>query len=513
MAGIDALREIPPLADDYWLLTTAPTESIRFLLTEYGAAARPLGVVVLGVLAWVVRVSDIPVPVLVGLWRVLTLGLTYAVMRKALKLDTPTALVALTFFLLVPPASEAWTLLCTAHQALSAPFALAACALFAWAMHGSRRTQALVLAAATQLLTYALYEQALLMIPAFAVMCAYFATRRRALTRQVVMATGVSIAVALAWMVAMLWTGYAQRRAGAASDGSAIEPSDVIGAAVSLWVAFGKQFVWRFAEFVGTRDWMPWDTTAVGVIAALSAALLVISIGVFVARAARVNRREPASAIPGPPEHSPLTYLVAAYASLLPIGFAYPGFASFSRMYYLPGLALAVALALLVVRLSRVAPHWGGVVTALTVAWLLLTWRDYLSDVRLGARMLRGVAEMTVEIPASSWGEGVLVVAPAVVGTFSSAAVQSFTVRPAAKWLTGREPAGPLYFTTDCVREGETGVIRDERNGGTHARTWGTVIVASGTDFSISRTVSEACSAAALRRSHSRTSLRENQTS
>ena len=508
LAGIDAFREIPPLADDYWLLTTAPTESVRYLLTEYGAAARPLGVVVLGTLVWVVQVSDIPVPVLIGLWRFLTLALTYAIMRKALELDRATAFVALTFFLLVPPATEAWTLLCTAHQALSAPFALAACALVARAMHEPRHTPMLVLAAMTQLLTYALYEQALLMIPAFAAMCAFVAWRRRALTRQVILATGASMVIAIAWAAAMLWTGYAQRRAGDATGGAAIEASDVVGAieasdvvgaGVALWVAFGKQFAWRLAEFVGTRDWMPWDRTAAGMIAVVASMLLVVVVGIVVTRHGNADRREPTSFVSRLPERSPLTHLVASYAALLPIGFAYPGFASFSRMYYLPGLTLAIALAIIVVRLSPVAPRRVGAVTAVTVAWLLLTWRDYLSDVRQGARMLRGVAESTVEIPASSWGEGVLVVAPDVVGTFSSAAVQSFTVRPAAKWLTGREPAGSLYFASECFREGEPQSIRDEKNRTTRVRSWGTVIVASGTNLSTSPTLRDACGGAAQR--------------
>jgi hypothetical protein len=195
------------------------------------------------------------------------------------------------------------------------------------------------------------------------------------------------------------------------------------------------------------------------------------------------------------PEHSPLIYFVAAYASLLPIGFAFSGFPSFSRMYYLPGLGVGIATALIVTRYAPHIPRTAAFIVGGVVMWTAVTFRDYAEDLRQGARMLRSVAEATLRIPANDWGEGVLIVAPDVVGTFSSAAVQSWTVRPAAKWWWRRVPAGPLFFGGDCVSKLPDDPVRNEFNVFVAARTWGRVVAALGDSAAIGRTTESACAA------------------
>ena len=495
LAGLDAVRDVPPLADDFWLLTTPPVEGVRTLLEEFGAMARPLGVWVLGGLVAAIQQTGIAASVIVVVWRAITLGVTYLVMRRMVGLDQTTALVALALFLFTPPACEAWTLVCTTHQALSAPVALAACALFARSARGGTDNMILSLMAAAgmQIAALALYEQSLLMIPAFALAGALMAMRRRERWAPALATVATAGLVTAAWTGAMLVTNYAARRGVTAGAASSAEPSDLLGALTALWTGFVQHYAWRLAEYVSTGRWFPWDLSSLGVVAAIGGGAVAVIVGMKVARL----RREPTSqrerVKDARCEVSPGVHLVAAYAALLPIGFAYPGFASFSRMYYLPGLSIALAAAIVICKVARRAPIWTGGLVGVALAWVILTWRDYLGEMRVGSRMLRSVASATLSVPASQWGQGVLIIAPDVHGTFSSAAVQSWTVRPAAQWLWHRVPAGPLFFTTGCKDPSSERLIRNEQNAVVEARAWGRVIAVQGDAAALAADVRHAC--------------------
>ena len=495
LAGLDAVREIPPLADDFWLLTTPPVEGVRALLDEFGAMARPLGVWVLGALVAVIQQTGIAASAIVLVWRALTLALTYLVMRRMVGLDQTTALVALALFLLTPPACEAWTIVCTAHQALSAPVTLAACALFARSARGGSDNMigSLLAAAGVQVAALALYEQSLLMIPAFALICGLMAVRRRGRWAPALATVATAGFVTAAWTGAMLVTNYAARRGVTAGATSSAEASDLLGAVTALWNGFAQHYAWRLAEYLSTGRWFAWDSSSLGVVAAVSGGTLAALVGMKVAQIRREPTSEQGRAKDTRCELSPGVHLVAAYAALLPIGFAYPGFTSFSRMFYLPGLSIAIAAAIVICWVARRAPIWTGAIVGVALAWVLLTWRDYLGEMRLGSRMLRSVASATLAVPASHWGQGVLIIAPDVLGTFSSAAVQSWTVRPATLWLWDRVPAGPLFFATRCEDARSERGIRNEQNTVVPARAWGRVVAIHDGQAGLATDVRQAC--------------------
>lgn len=493
LIGLDALREVPPLGDDYWIVTTAPLDGIREMLDRFGLTTRPLGLVLFAIFGWLAQSLAISVFAMVVVFRILTLVLTYVVMRRLLSVQAHTAILALTFFALTPVAIEGWALLASTHQALSAPAALASCAFFARVPRVQARHVAFTLfvAAALQLATLALYEQALLMIPAFALLVAHRVRREQRLRA---VATVVTAAAATAvWLVAMFLTGYVARRSVVAGSGSTLEASDMLGAADALWTGFVRHNIWRLVEFTGTGNWFPWDSSTLGWIAALSS-LAIALLAAAVVYLADGRRSEPTLHGGRRPEHSPLTYIVAAYTALLPVGFAFTGFPSFSRMFYLPALGVALAIALLISRYAHRLRRASAVVVGAAVLWTALTFRDYGNDLRHGARMLRAVAKTTLLVPAGSWGEGVLILAPDVVGTFSSAAVQPWTVRPAAEWWWDRVPAGPLFFGGECVSASADRPVRDEFNNVVWTRRWGRFIAVRGDSAMIGSTLESVCS-------------------
>jgi hypothetical protein len=86
--------------------------------------------------------------------------------------------------------------------------------------------------------------------------------------------------------------------------------------------------------------------------------------------------------------------------------------------------------------------------------WLGIVTRRYYEDMLEGTRMVRMVARSIASVPSEVRDGGLLIIAPDNVGTFSTSAVEAWSIRPAVRELTGVDPEGPLLLTTDCVELG-----------------------------------------------------------
>jgi hypothetical protein len=170
--------------------------------------------------------------------------------------------------------------------------------------------------------------------------------------------------------------------------------------------------------------------------------------------------------------------LVAAWSGLLLIGFAFAGFPSFSRMFYQPGLFVALALG---AALSLVKPKWKSLAAAgagLAVLWSGVVARRYHEDIRDGSRILRRVARTVAQLPVETASRGVLVIAPSEVGTFSTSAVETWSLTPAVRAFSTRQLPGPVYLATACgnALEGDAAILNARHHLATNPA-WGVVIV------------------------------------
>lgn len=468
ISSLDAVREIPPLADDYWMMASMPGAIAREYVGDHGWG-RFIGIWLVDSINTVRAVTGAPLLALILLIRGLVLASIYVTFRKLFAFAPGAALLGVAVMAWNPPAAEAWVLLCNLHLAVSVIPVLIACGLFGRALgalpvvratveHAASRQSLtrmwMIGAAAAQLIANFVYEQALLAIPAFVAVLAILG--RRPLPSRLVRLTalGVATGTALVSGLVMVATGYVASRSQTAA--SAAELRDLGSALNALWIGFGQHHIWRAIEAVRVRQLLWWDASLLGVAAGAATVVASVLVAWQLTRdrhlgAAAANMGLAAAATAG------------TYATLLPMGLAYPGYTIISRLYYLPGAFIALAIAALVpvaLRGSRLALGLGA---GAALLWLGIVTRRYYEDVRQGSRILRVVARSMARVPAAVRTGGVLVIAPSNVGTFSTSAVEPWSLRPAVRQLAGINPEGPLFLATDCAQvRGDRPEVRRE---------------------------------------------------
>src|SRR5919106_7042641 len=77
--SVDAVAEIPPLADDYWMIQKAPGAIALDYLREYGWG-RPLGIVIIDLLNTARAAAGASVLAVVLIVRVMTLAAVYFIL-------------------------------------------------------------------------------------------------------------------------------------------------------------------------------------------------------------------------------------------------------------------------------------------------------------------------------------------------------------------------------------------------------------------------------------------------
>jgi hypothetical protein len=454
--SIDAVWEIPPLADDYWMIASEPGEIAREYFHDYGWG-RFIGIWLVDLTNAVRALTGAPLVVVLLVMRVLVLAAVYFTLRRLFAFAAGTSLLAVALIAWNPPAAEGWVLLCNVHLAASAIPVLAACGLFARALGVVPVTGATAIpvengstvgwrwaawAAAAQIVANFVYEQALLAVPAFVLVLMLFGPGSKPPVRARIGVLAVTGASAVASAVVMLASGYIGSRTAASS--APAEHTDLSSALGALWIGFGEHHLWRVIEAVRTQRLFWWDRSPLGVAAA--AATLAAC---FAVAQRLVRDRSSASSTMG--VSMALAALAAAYAALVPTGLAYPGYTIFSRLYYVPGAFLALAVASLVQIPSRIPRVAVGLAAGAAMLWLGIVTRRYYDDMRQGTRILRVVARSIARVPPAVRQGGLLVVAQSNVGTFSTSAVEPWSLRPAVRELTGVNPEGPLLLTTDCA--------------------------------------------------------------
>src|SRR3989442_589405 len=93
LASYDALREIPPLGDDFWMIQKTNGALFWHAVSQYGWGARPLGMVVEDAVSSVTRALGISVLPAIVFVRLVTLGATFAALRGLLRLPVSIALI------------------------------------------------------------------------------------------------------------------------------------------------------------------------------------------------------------------------------------------------------------------------------------------------------------------------------------------------------------------------------------------------------------------------------------
>ncbi|HWC78208.1 MAG TPA: hypothetical protein VG778_12140, partial [Blastocatellia bacterium] len=350
--GYDAFHEIPPIADDLWMIEFKPGQIFLTYGAEHGWVGRVLGQIVIDTVNSIARVfgGDLRVPLI--LVRSLSLALVFGCLNRQFAQSIPISLAAMVLFGLTPAAGETWAMLCTSNLTLAAPAALFACAFF-WrsalrAIAGKLDWKLIGYALLMQTVANALYEQAVLAVPSFSVVLILLLSLKDRLSweRGVVIASA-SVAASLIWLASLFVSGYVASRSTASAG---FEASDVTGGLNALWIAFGEHNLWRAVELIraGRLGW--WDSSAAGALGMISAIALAILIGFLVASLKRGDSDRSSSdqadnRVPNTPVI--IAAACAALAAVLPAGFAVDGFIMYSRMFYLPGLFIALSIALI----------------------------------------------------------------------------------------------------------------------------------------------------------------------
>src|SRR5262245_21689627 len=129
-AGYDAVREIPPIADDLWMREYSPGQILVTYVGEHGWLGRVLGQVVIDLVNSLTTLTGCGLVVSLLAVRALSLALVYGCLRKFFAQPMAVSLSATALFALTPAAQEGWAMLCVTNLMLTAPAALAACGLF-----------------------------------------------------------------------------------------------------------------------------------------------------------------------------------------------------------------------------------------------------------------------------------------------------------------------------------------------------------------------------------------------
>lgn len=480
LSSIDAIRNVPPLADDWWMMREAPGHLTKSFLAQYGPLARPIGLLVLDALITIRKVTGSSVLAAVLAVRATTLALTYIVLRRAFSLSVEVALFTLAVFALTPPASEAWSLLCNSHLALSAPLLLLTCAAWARAIQQATSEKraahkAIALSVVLQVVGYALYEQSLLAVPTFvAVILVFEFFQHRGNAATAARLVGISGATAVTWAIGAFLSGYVgQRTAAVTGAHAAVELTDFTASAKYLWIGFVEHHVWRLVEMYRLHRVSWWDHTLAGVVAAASTLVLSMVVGAAMLWRGRhrVGRQPECDGIaPGPVALS-CALLAAAFAAILLVEFATPGSHLFSRLLYQPGALVALAIGVQLPAALRRRQVLVAIGASSYILWCGVVQRRYVQDLRDGSRMMREVASTLSSLPNAVTSEGVLVIAQSNVGTFSSTAVERWSLRPAIVELGGHQFAGPLYLSESCPTATSRTVI-DERGRAVEGEPW-----------------------------------------
>lgn len=457
VSSLDAVSEIPPLADDYWMIARAPGEIALEYFRDYGWG-RPLGMWLLDLINTVRAATEASLLAVILVMRVAILAAVYFTLRRVYAFSPGAALLSVAVMAWNPPASEAWVLLCNLHLAVSVVPALVACGLYARALgslpgpsesdgrvgtSGRVLWRLVIAGAAVQVGGNLIYEQALLAVPAFVAVLSVLGRGRSIPRLSRVSVLGVTTGVALVCVVAMFATGYVSSRSQGTTSNAA-ELTDLGAALHALWIGFGQHHLWRIIEAVRAQSLWSWDVSLLGgvALAATVAASVIVAWRLVRDRSERASSANVGLAAAA---------LAAAYATLLPIGFAYPGYTIVSRLYYLPGAFVALALAALAPSQWRVPRVALGVGAGAAMLWLGIVTRRYYEDMRQGTRILRVVARSIAQVPPPIRAGGLLVIAPSNVGTFATGVVEPWSLRPAVRYLTGVDPEGPLLIVTDCA--------------------------------------------------------------
>jgi hypothetical protein len=456
LGSLDAVAEIPPLGDDYEMLSHGPGEFARAYLRDFGWG-RPIGIGILDLLNTVRAMSGLPLVGVILAMRVAVLGAVYITLRRLYAFPQGLALLSVALIAWNPAASESWVLLSSLHLAVSVVPLLISCGLYARALGAvpqhlvpdvdpapepRDRRRWLLGAAAAQTVVNFTYEQGLLAIPAFVAVLSILPRPASLWRSSRLTVLGVAGAVALVCGLTMVMTGYVSSRS-TATTAPAAELSDFVSALDVLWMGFAQHHLWRIVEVFRTKRAAWWDSSSLGFVAAMSTLVA----AAFVTSQLLRDRRRFATPLNAP---LALASFAAAYACLLPQGLAYPGYTVVSRLYYLPGAFVALAVAALMPLVGRVPRYALGVAAGGVLLWLGTVTRRYYEDMRLGSRMVRAVARSVAQMPSPLRRQGLLVIAPNNVGTFSTSAVEYWSLRPAVRELTGINPEGPLFFVTDC---------------------------------------------------------------
>lgn len=499
LSSIDAVSQIPPLADDYWMLHKPPGAIARDYLRDYGWG-RPLGIAIIDLANSVRAAAGASILSIVLAVRVLTLVSLYVILRRLFAVAPGIALLTVVLIAWNPAAGEAWVLLCNLHLAVSIIGVYLACGLYARALgvlpdrvwdsaeglrKGNRRT--LLIAVITQVGVNLTYEQSLLAIPAFVAMLVAMGWRQSPASRwSRVAALAVSSGATGVSLAFMLMSGYVQSRS-TASTATAAELSDLGNALGALWTGFGEHHLWRAIEAVRLRRVSWWDSSLLGVMAAIG------TLGAGVAVAWRWSRDRSVSPVSSPLSIAAAAF-AAAYASMFLTGLAFTGYPIFSRLFYLPGAFLAMSIAFLLHAARRGSSAKAAILVGAAVVWMGIVSRRYYEDMRAGSRMLREVAVAVARVPASLRGGGLLVIAPSNVGTFSTSGVEPWSIRAATLELTGLNPEGPIFLVTDCAElQRRTPTILDEKARAIDGRRWTGVVHYGADSVEIHSSVQSAC--------------------
>jgi hypothetical protein len=357
-------------------------------------------------------------------------------------------------------------------------------------------------AAVVQLSANAMYEQGILAVPAFVFVLAVFAVReKRCPWRAAAGTVAASTMVAVVWIAAMIGSGYVSSRNPESLHAASVAPlSGLLRGLRAMWVGFVEHHVWRAIEFVRLGDAWVWDRDRIGLIAAIATLVL----GALVGAAAfhwlwRDGGRPIANGQRGP--GSPtfrkglcIAALVGAYLAVLPVEFGYPNVWLFSRMLYLPGMFMGLAMALLWSETHTRSRWRAASIATAAVLWFSIVGRRYASDLRQGSDALRRTAHAVAAISPSAGALGVLIIAPSNVGTFSTSAVEGTSLRPAVIALGGADPRGPLYLAASCqAAEGPRSQVFDEQGRRVTGSPWAFVVEYRSGMTTSGRTLQKVC--------------------
>lgn len=469
-SNFDVVRHIPPLADDFWIIATTPWKMFHGFAVEHSWIARVLGNAYMALSSGVTHVTGAPVLAVVVFNRCVSLIALYAVLRYAFRFSSAVAMAVVVLFAFMPTANEGWTMLGTGHLAVSVPLVALSLALYCAVAAAANSTSEIrwslfASAAGVQVLSLAFYEQAVLAIPAFVVVVVIWDVAvKRASFAAALKIAGIASVVSIAWLAALIFSGYVSSR-NEGSGVSGVDPSDLLASGKHLWVAFVQHNLWRAVEFMHTRRLWVWDRNLAGLLGGI-ATLALAGLVAWCFMRSRESDGGSAEVLGVGARLSPipavLGSLAAAYAAILPVAFAYPGFTGVSRIDYTPAFFVALGAAAL---LAIMATRWrlgASLLLAVAVLWSGILSRRYLTDMRQGTDLVREFATAVLQVPTEDAEQGILVVATDNVGTFSTSAVQAWSFRAAVRYYAGRDVAGPMYYVGSCEAAQRSGEALNE---------------------------------------------------